>query len=358
MQKKIQILHELKKLGVDVRKITTCSKPTDFNLDADLQVLGMSAEKALSYVKQLRRDQLLTEENKAEIASTGFRLDVRDEKLKTKIELLESHKDDLVRNDIALRNWYAPAQYDKNKPPVSRALRQLRQSSVPAKVYYVQTMAFMTTLSADALNTLLRRGGAFTEEQFTLVLERSRKAVTHAWHMRDLKDAAIQGATINLRRSAIEEQMESLQSMDPPFGFMPANDGGERSFVENVLLWCDLKDAYPVQNGKFEHLSKGALKKEDKERGKQAYTWLYGIRKKLKKWISRVRKDVMEYELYDMETLFQLDLLRRHHFFKIYSQQDGVANTEIGDIKWLEEIFSANDISMNSSTPVRDLEQR
>ena len=152
--------------------------------------------------------------------------------------------------------------------------------------------------------------------------------------------------------------MESLQSMDPPFGFMPANEGGERSFVEYVLLWCDLKDAYPVQNGKFEHLSKGALVEEDKERGKQAYTWLYRIRKKLKKWISDVRKDVMEYKLGDMETLFKLDLLRRHHFFTIYSQQDGVANTEIGDIKRLEEIFSANDISMNSSTPVRDLEQR
>lgn len=359
VRKKIQILHALKRLGVDVRNITTNCQPADFDLNPNVPVLeGISLEEALCQVKQLRRDKLLSDKDKAEILSTGFKLDMRDEKVKRKIDLFESHRADLVKkvkndvNYIGLRNWYAPAQYDK--PPVLNALKQLRKSSIPAEVYYVQTMAFMTTLSVDALKKLLQRGGAFTQKQFTLVLERSRKAATHVWHTRKLKVAARRKTDILLRLSAIEEQMNSLHSMNPPFAFVPASKkGGERCFVENVLLWCDLKTVYPAQNGNFSHLRPNHLKKVganvgDIARAKDVYQWLYRIRKDLQKWISSVSKDVKEYKVGDMETLYELSLLRRHDFFEIYSKQDGVANTDLSSVNWLEEIFPSDDISMGT----------
>ena len=208
---KIRILRELKKKGVDLGKITTNCAPADIGLDPDIVIEQLTADEALRSVLQLRRDKLLTDGNKEEIIRTGFRLVPRDENLTMKIELLESHKAELVGpkqltgTAVALRNWYSPAQYDKREPAVDSALNQLRKLSVPAEVYYVQTMAFMTTLSVDDLKELLKRGGAFTQEQFTLVLERSRGAVTHEWHMINLKNQATQSATIKLRLSAIKE---------------------------------------------------------------------------------------------------------------------------------------------------------
>lgn len=357
---KIRILWELKKKGVDLGKITTNCAPADIGLDPDIVIEQLTADEALRSVLQLRRDKLLTDGNKEEIIRTGFRLVPRDENLTMKIELLESHKAELVGpkqltgTAVALRNWYSPAQYDKREPAVDSALNQLRKLSGAAEVYYVQTMAFMTTLSVDDLKELLKRGGAFTQEQFTLVLERSRGAVTHEWHMINLKNQATQSATIKSRLSAIKEQMDSLQSMDPPFGFVPASEkGGSPSFVENLLLWCDLKTRYPLLAKKdfsshLKMMKKDGITSDDEV--EKLKTWLYiTIRRNLEKWISSVRKDVKEYKRGDMETLFKLDLLRHHDFFAIYSEQSLPGNQtsfgslKISDIKRLKEIFPSDD---------------
>ena len=158
--------------------------------------------------------------------------------------------------------------------------------------------------------------------------------------------------------------MDSLQSMDPPFGFVPASEkGGSPSFVENLLLWCDLKTRYPLLAKKdfsshLKMMKKDGITSDDEV--EKLKTWLYiTIRRNLEKWISSVRKDVKEYKRGDMETLFKLDLLRHHDFFAIYSEQslpgnqtkdkstandsEKVGSLKISDIKRLKEIFPSDD---------------